>query len=129
MYVNIVILSFASPNCTYTKGSLQFYQPSPDGDPAKTKVTTGLLFTPPGATVKVGIAALKAARPGTKVLLSLGESAYTNFAALNVQCIKDLVEDFALDGELRPDRGTAPTSVGGPLADVEQCSTTRLAGV
>jgi len=32
------------------------------------------------------------------VLLAVGGATYTNFAALNTQCIKDIVADFGLDG-------------------------------
>jgi hypothetical protein len=42
---------------------------------------------------------LKAGQPNTRVVLSVGGSDFTNFAALNVQCLADLVADLDLDGE------------------------------
>ena len=84
-YINVVCVSFAQPDCTYTKGSLSFSG-------------TGLNFWMSSATVKSAIAALKAAQPNTRVLLSVGGATYTNFAAMSVSCIKDLVDDFGFDG-------------------------------
>jgi chitinase len=85
-YINVVIVSFAKPECTYTKRSLSF-------------AGTGLDFSSSGPVVKAGIAALKAAtNNNTKVLLAVGGATYTNFAAMNTQCIADLVEDFGFDG-------------------------------
>jgi len=49
--------------------------------------------------VKAAIAALKAAQPNTRVMLAVGGATYTNFAAMNTQCIEDLVDDFGCDGE------------------------------
>lgn len=84
-YVNVVMLSFAKPDCTYSKGSLSF-------------AGTGLEFSAPGSTVKAAVAALKAANSNTRVLLAVGGGAYRNWAALNGRCLQDLASDFALDG-------------------------------
>ncbi|GBF95961.1 chitinase [Raphidocelis subcapitata] len=84
-YVNVVILSFVRPDCTYAKGSL-------------TLSGTGLDFSSDGAVVRDAVAALKAKRPNTRVLLAVGGATYTNFAGINTQCIKDIVTDFGLDG-------------------------------
>jgi len=85
-YVNVVIVSFAQPDCTYVKGSLSF-----DG--------TGLQFSSDGVVVKDAIAALKSAHNNTRVLLAVGGATYVNFAGMNTQCIKDIVDDFGLDGK------------------------------
>lgn len=85
-YVNVVHVSFAQPDCTYTKGSLSW-------------TGTGLQFSSDGPTVKAAIAALKAAQPNTRVMLAVGGATYYNFAAINVQCIKNIVDDFGFDGE------------------------------
>jgi chitinase len=85
-YINVVIISFVKPECTYTKGSLSF-------------AGTGLDFSSSGPVVKAAIAALKAAtNNNTKVLLAVGGATYTNFAQMNTQCIADLVDDFGFDG-------------------------------
>jgi len=84
-YVNVVIVSFAQPDCTYTKGSLNFQG-------------TGLSFSSEGAVVRDAIATLKQNKPGTRVMLAVGGATYTNFKGMNVQCIKDLVTDFGFDG-------------------------------
>lgn len=52
----------------------------------------------PPSIVKAAIATLKATRPSTRVLLSVGGSAYTNWAGLSTTCIKALVQDLDLDG-------------------------------
>lgn len=78
-------VSFAQPDCTYTKGSLAF-------------TGTGLQFSSTGLVVRDAIAALKAAQPNTRVLLAVGGATYTNFAAINTRCIKDIVDDFGFDG-------------------------------
>lgn len=111
-YINVVIVSFARPECTYTKGSLSF-------------AGTGLDFSSPGPAVKAAIAALKAATSGnTKVLLAVGGATFTNFASMNTQCIADMVEDFGFDGvdidfELP---STCSTSAAGTVS----CSTDTL---
>jgi chitinase len=84
-YVNVVMLSFAKPDCTYSKGSLSF-------------AGTGLEFTAAGSTVKAAVAALKAANSNTRVLLSVGGGGYKNWQAMNARCLQDIVDDFALDG-------------------------------
>jgi chitinase len=85
-YVNVVMLSFAKPDCTYAKGSLSF-------------AGTGLEFTAAGSTVKAAIAKLKATNANTRVLLAVGGGAYKNWQAMNGRCLKDIVDDFVLDGE------------------------------
>jgi chitinase len=84
-HVNVVVISFAKPDCTYAKGSLSF-------------LGTGLDFSSDGAVVRDAIRTLKANNPGTRVLLAVGGATYTNFAALNMQCVKDIVTDFGMDG-------------------------------
>jgi chitinase len=84
-HVNVVILSFAKPECTYTKGSYAL-------------AGTGLDFSSDGTVVRDAVKILKANNPGTRVLLAVGGATYTNFAALNTKCVKDLVDDLGLDG-------------------------------
>jgi chitinase len=84
-YVNAVMVSFAKPDCTYTKGSLSLQG-------------TGLDFSSDGQVVADAIAALKAAQPNTRVLLAVGGATYTGFSAMNTKCIKDIVDDFGFDG-------------------------------
>jgi chitinase len=85
-YTNVVIVSFVRPDCTYTKGRLAL-------------AGTGLDFSSDGPVVKNAIAILKSAHPNTRVLLAVGGATYTNFAGMNTQCIKDMVDDFGFDGE------------------------------
>eukprot|EP00882_Tetradesmus_deserticola_P024693 GHRQ01027002.1.p3 GENE.GHRQ01027002.1~~GHRQ01027002.1.p3 ORF type:complete len:126 (-),score=50.63 GHRQ01027002.1:986-1363(-) len=85
-YVNVVMLSFARPDCIYTKGSLSFSG-------------TGLEFTAAGSTVRAAVARLKAAHSNTRVLLAVGGGTYKNWQAMNGRCLQDIVDDFRLDGE------------------------------
>lgn len=48
--------------------------------------------------VKQAIAVLKATRPNTRVLVSVGGSSYTNWVGLSSTCIQAVVEDLDLDG-------------------------------
>jgi chitinase len=80
-----VILSFAKPDCTYTKGSYSF-------------AGTGLDFSSSGTVVRDAVKVLKTNNPGTRVLLAVGGATYTNFANVNMKCVKDLVDDLGLDG-------------------------------
>eukprot|EP00775_Hariotina_reticulata_P010535 gene10535-10695_t len=84
-YINVVIVSFAKPDCTYVKGSLTFSG-------------TGLDFSSDGTVVKAAVTALRSAQPNTRVLLAVGGATYTNFASMNTKCIKDLVDDFGFHG-------------------------------
>ena len=94
--MNVVIVGFAKPDCTYVKGSLDI-----------SYSRTGLIFqnnfvSATGAELKASIAALKAAQPNTRVLLSAGggDAAYNNWQAINTQCLKDLVDDLGFHGAL-----------------------------
>jgi chitinase len=82
----MVMLSFAKPDCTYSKGSLSF-------------AGTGLEFTAAGSTVKAAVAKLKATNANTRVLLAVGGGSYKNWQAMNGRCLQDIVDDFGLDGE------------------------------
>jgi chitinase len=84
-YINVVIVSFAKPDCSYVKGSYQL-------------TGTGLDFSSDAIVVKDAIAALKAANPNTRVLLAVGGATYYNFAGTKPQCIKDIIDDFGFDG-------------------------------
>eukprot|EP00775_Hariotina_reticulata_P005809 gene5809-6049_t len=107
-YINVVIVSFAKPDCSYVKGSLNL---SP--------TTTGIQFSSTGPVVKAGMAALKAAQPNTRILLAVGGASYTNFAATNPQCVKDIIDDFGFDGfdlDYEPLNPSCTTSAGGVLS-------------
>ncbi|WIA15784.1 hypothetical protein OEZ85_002398 [Tetradesmus obliquus] len=90
-YVNMVMLSFARPDCNYTRGARISSQ-------EQWWAATGLLFNSPLPVVADAVRLLKSGRPNTRVLLSVGGSDFTNFAALNVQCLAALVADLGLDG-------------------------------
>lgn len=83
-YVNMVIVSFIRPDCTYGGNNKL--------------AGTGLDFSADGAVVKDAIAYLKSKNPGTKVLVAVGGATYQNFAALNTKAIADVVKDFGFDG-------------------------------
>lgn len=51
-------------------------------------------FSYEGTTVRDAISALKNKHPNTRVLLAVGGATYTNFAAMNMKCIKDIIDDF-----------------------------------
>jgi hypothetical protein len=80
-YVNVVVVSFAKPDCAYVKGSLDL-------------AGTGMDFSSSGPVVKDAIVSLKQRQPNTRVLLAVGGATYTAFDKMNTQCIKDLVDDF-----------------------------------
>ena len=84
-YVNIVILSFARPDCTAYEGGLSFFG-------------TGLDFTSEAYVIRDAVSLLKRRNPGTVVLLGVGGATYTNFANLQVGKIKELVDVLGLDG-------------------------------
>eukprot|EP00775_Hariotina_reticulata_P004001 gene4001-4251_t len=93
-HVNVIIVGFARPDCTYVKGSLDI-----------SYGTTGLIFdnsfiSATGAELKAGIAALKAAQNNTRILLSVGggSDAYNNWKAINTNCLKALVDDLGFQG-------------------------------
>ncbi len=86
-YINVVIVSFLKPDCTYVKGSYQLPMDQ-----------TGLQFSSESHVVKGAIELLKARQPNTRILIAVGGATYTNYAAVNVQCIKDIVDDFGFDG-------------------------------
>jgi hypothetical protein len=91
-YVNVVMLSFARPDCNYTRAT-------PIRGQEQWWASTGLLFSSPLAVVADAVRLLKAGHPNTRVVLSVGGSDFTNFGSLNVQCLTDLVADLGLDGE------------------------------
>jgi chitinase len=74
------------PNCKYQKGSLLLRE-------------AGLYMgSTPATGVRDAIKLLKARQPNTRVLLELNGDLEISFAALNTQCIKDLVDDLGCDG-------------------------------
>lgn len=83
-YFTHVILSFMSPDATYSGGL--------------TWAGTGLQFSSDPSVVKGAIALLKSRNPGTKVLVAVGGATYTNFKSVNGAAIGKFVSDFGLDG-------------------------------
>ncbi|KDD72248.1 hypothetical protein H632_c3633p0, partial [Helicosporidium sp. ATCC 50920] len=84
-FMNMVLLAFARPDCSYDPSS-------------ESMADTGLGFSQSPATVRGAVAALKERCPATRVLLSVGGASYTNFARMNTEAIALLVEDLGLDG-------------------------------
>jgi chitinase len=82
--VNVVVLSFAKPDSTYTTGG--------------SLSAAGLDFELSSADLKAKIASLKSKNPSTQVLIAVGGATYSNWSALNTQALSALVEDLGLDG-------------------------------
>jgi chitinase len=100
------MVSFAKPDCSYTKGSYQL-------------TGTGLDFSSDGTVVQDAIAALKAANPNTRVLLAVGGATYYNFAGTKLQCIKDIIDDFGFDGmdfDWEPTNSNCVVKAGGGVS-------------
>ncbi len=83
-YVNLVALSFARPDMAYD-GGLEL-------------AATGLQYPFDGRVLKGAIALLRQRQPGTKVILSVGGSAYPAWHRLNEAAVARLVADLGLDG-------------------------------
>jgi hypothetical protein len=83
-YVSVVNLAFARPDLVYP-GSLDLSQ-------------TGLEYRASGRTLHDAVALLKARHPATRVLLSVGGAAYTNWSALDVHALTKLTRDLGADG-------------------------------
>lgn len=83
-YVNIVALSFARPDMTYA-GALELGG-------------TGLQYPYDGRVLKGAVALLRQRQPGTRIILSVGGSAYPAWHRLNADAVARLVGDVGLDG-------------------------------
>jgi hypothetical protein len=83
-------------DCTYQKGSLLL------------KGTPLYYGSSPANGVRDAIKLLKARQPNTRVLLQVGGELERAFAALNTQCIKDLVDDLGCDGIVAGKYSLAP---------------------
>lgn len=86
--VDVVNVSFAKPNLTYTAGSYNISD-------------TGLNWSFGGLNLKQAVTALHARYPNIKVLLSVGGSSFatsTNWNSLNPTAIANLVADIGFDG-------------------------------
>jgi chitinase len=104
-YVNVVCLSFMSPNTQYVAGS-----GSLGG--------TGLSFPYDGPTLRDAVKTLHQRNPGTRVLISVGGATYPNWASFNPQAVAAFVNDFGLDGvdlDYEP-ANAACTSNGGSVS-------------
>jgi chitinase len=84
-YLNVVNLTFMRPDCSYTAGSHSL-------------AGTGLDFSYDGPTLLAAVTALKAANPGTKVLVSVGGATYATWTGYNPTAVAAFVKDFGLDG-------------------------------
>jgi len=84
-YVNVVNLSFAQPNMSYTAGSLSLGG-------------TGIGVPYDGPTLKDAITALHQAHPGTKVMLSVGGASFPSWSSFDAGAVAAFVKDFGLDG-------------------------------
>jgi chitinase len=84
-YVNVVNLSFAQPNMSYSAGSLSLGG-------------TGIGVPYDGPTLKAAVTALHQKNPGTRVMLSVGGATFPNFGSFNTGAIAAFVKDFGLDG-------------------------------
>lgn len=84
-YVNVVNLSFAEPNMSYSAGSLSLGG-------------TGIGVPYDGPTLKAAVAALHQAHPNTKVMLSVGGATFPNWSTFNPGSVAAFVKDFGLDG-------------------------------
>jgi len=82
--VNIVILAFMRPDNRYS-GHLRL-------------AGTGLNFEYSGSVLQHSVMELRKRNPGTKIFVSVGGEAYTNWQGLNPEAIAHFVSDFALDG-------------------------------
>lgn len=83
-YVNLVALSFARPDMSYD-GGLEL-------------AGTGLQYPYDGRVLKGAVALLRQRQPGTRVILSVGGSAYPAWHRLNENAVARLVADLGLDG-------------------------------
>jgi chitinase len=83
-YITVVDLAFAKPDLLYT-GNLDL-------------LLTGLEYRYSGHILRDAIALLKLRVPATRVLLSVGGAAYTDWQALNEVAIARLVQDLHADG-------------------------------
>ena len=84
-YVNVVNLSFAKPDMSYSAGSLSLGG-------------TGIDTPYDGPTLKAAVTALHQSHPGTKVMLSVGGATYTGWSGFNASAVASFVKDFGLDG-------------------------------
>jgi chitinase len=106
-YVTYILVSFATPNSNYKKGSFSW-----DG--------TGLNFCSDFNVVKEAIAWAKKNKPNQKFLLSVGGATYP-WNAPNYQGIVDLIDDLGMDG-VDIDYENQASCSGVDTADIK-CST------
>lgn len=83
-YINMVNLAFMKPDAVYA-GRLNLQG-------------TGLQFAYDGRMLKRAIAALRKKCPRTRILISVGGEAYTNWGSYHPQAVARFVKDFGLDG-------------------------------
>jgi chitinase len=100
--INVVFLSFAKPNCNYTKGSMTFSG-------------TGLDFSSDFAVVKDAIQILR--KRNVVVMLSVGGATYP-FDGFNPKAVVDFANDLGVDGidiDWEPHAGAAEAHLLGPI--------------
>jgi chitinase len=100
--INVVFLSFAKPNCNYTKGSNTFSG-------------TGLDFSSDFAVVKDAIQILR--KRNVIVMLSVGGATYP-FDGFNPRAVVDFANDLGVDGidiDWEPHGGASEAHLLGPI--------------
>jgi chitinase len=113
-YITRVLVAFAKPDCTYTTGS--------------TLDTSGLNFSADLAVIKEAMNVGRTNQPDLKYLLSVGGATYHNWQNLNVDCIKQVVNDVGFDG-VDIDYEIAPTCTGINTATVSCNSDTLIVDI
>jgi chitinase len=83
-FIDVVVLGFAKPDAVYA-GDLQL-------------AGTGLQYPFSGTVLRDAVSMLKQRNPGTRVLLSVGGSAYVNWDRLDETALAALIRDLGLDG-------------------------------
>ena len=115
--INIVFLSFAKPDCVYTKGSNTFGG-------------TGLSFGVSFSEVKKAIATVKSR--GIIVMLSVGGATYKNWDGFKYKAISDLASDLDVDGvdiDWEPDTNTVSDKLGGIIQSMKDAAPNKLISI
>jgi len=83
-YANVVLVAFMNPDCQY-QGNYNL-------------AGTGLQFPYDGPTFKQAVDALRRNHPATRILVSIGGAAFSNWDSANASCAAAFIRDFNLDG-------------------------------
>lgn len=111
--LHVMALAFARPEMRY-QGGLSL-------------AGTGLQFGASGPVLREGFALARQARPGLRILLSVGGATYqAGWARMDARHIAGLVADFGLDGVDMDFEPAAPACAAGPQGRVACRSDTTL---